>query len=255
MPCCCSGLATILLYMNWTGYEVARSLPKNTIFLGLILGSVVAVVILGRLEPVLGQAAAILAPLAIVALKLLQSRWDHNLGWMYFALHPRPFTVVPAVPILLLWLDRHRSRWAQTGLLTMIGFSLLVHLFSAHAPLQRTPELRERSVDATIVFDARRSSDRYSTSVLCDASTCHAFADFENAFHYSSLFGVMGFPERGPEVSEIDSWLATFDKIVLTESSIRELGTQGDNQPGDFGRGFEAETNGPYSVLSRVGGE
>ncbi len=226
-------LLLVLGYMAWTGYEVSRSAVGNLVLALAYLGSILGPLVLARLPATenrlhrWAELAAILGPAAVVTAALVRSRWLHDLGWLYFALHPRPFIVIPVAVVVLLWLSRERPRLARAGLGSTIVFSLLVHGLSPAAPLRRAGALEERSRSAALVFLERERLDPLRTRVLCDRATCQTFADFEHAFHFNSIFGEAGFPKRGPESEPLATWLEQFERIVVESDNLARLRTSG----------------------------
>ncbi len=238
-------LAT-LAYMRWTGYEWARSAIGSIVFAVMVVVATATPLIAARFNRRFGELLAILAPAAIVALALVRNRWTHHLGWLYLALDPRPFIIATVVIAALVWLGTWRLRWSSGALLAMLILSLLVHAFASRSPTRRLDDLLQEATAGQIVFDEKEKSNPLKTSVLCDRSTCQAFADFERAFHLYSIFGDSGFPRRGPDAGQIPEWLRQFDRIVIGEDSFERL------EPFEVraASGWSIERHGGYVIAS-----
>ena len=240
-------LILTLGYMSWTGYEVARSVPGNIVFGLVSLAALAGPWFMARWYPRLAQLATILAPAGIVILALIRSRWAHDLGLLYGALHPRPFVAVPVLIFGLLWLGSYRPTWSRTALGALICFSIAVHLFSPQTPIRNLSWQQKRGESARLVFAEKARLDSRNSGVLCDENTCQAFADFEKAFHYNAVFGEAGFPQRGPEEVNLPIWLEQFDSIVVSEEVLKRLEAAGFD-PDD---GWTVARDGAFVVAHR----
>ncbi|MEM1246246.1 MAG: hypothetical protein AAGK22_07730 [Acidobacteriota bacterium] len=241
-------LALTLGYMAWTGYSLQRSLPGSIVFAGAAVAALAAPLVAGLRFPRIAQAMALAAPGGIVTLSLLRDRWDHNLGWFYAFLHPRPFVVVPTVLVAILWLADSWPRAAQRTAVALVLASLGIHAVSQQAPLWQFGWQAERGQAAELVFGTKDTLDPLRSKVLCDASTCQAFADFEHSFHYNGLFGDSGFPDRGPAEASIPEWLREFDGVAVTAAVASLLEPYGLTEEA----GWSLERSGPFVVARLV---
>lgn len=241
-------LAVTLAYMAWTGYALQRSLLGTLVFAGGATGALAAPLAVGHWFPRIGQAMALAAPAGIVTLSLLRDRWDHDLGWLYGFLHPRPFIIVPTVLVGLVWLSEISKTWSRRLVIALVVASVGIHVLSQRSPLWQLPWQTEQGRAAELVFAAKSELDPLTSRVLCDANTCQAFADFEHSVHYNELFGESGFPRRGPEEQAIPRWLREFDEIVVTSGVASTLERFGLTD----GEGWSVRRSGRFVVAHPV---
>ncbi len=92
---------------------------------------------------------------------------------------------------ILLW-DFAGSRIYRTGLICMmlvcIVFSMVFHYSVPQATVKELlPHYNENQPTASIVFDVRKSTNKYRSHILCDYATYQAFFDYENVYVFDRL--------------------------------------------------------------------